>query len=281
MQPGNNSRDGRTETVSQWGSPPQQRRARAIQTSSRKTTMDDLHNARPKLRNKRTGKGSTIPNSTFTTEAEASTTLPQRHAELQDDDQNNCATTTQRSNWPQHLCRCWLGRLPINKKINNRIDNDPYGINSTIWKQNTSSGSTILCRIRALRNRRGSTRSTTCNELHQRSNEHKGQHSHTHRLNKRKKYCDKNWLIKESQTHWPKIPLRAAIGTQWNTFHSQDQYSRQSSRHTHKVCLGRCASQAPLQHWPSGQTMSTPTFPTMIMNTGNTYPFRHNSSQLC
>ena len=89
-------------------------------------------------------------------------------------------TTNKGAHRSQHLRRCRLGRMPEHKKVNKRIHRDNDGIRGTIWKQNPSSSSTIISRIRALRNWHRSTRRTTHSKLHQGSNNNKSEHSHTH-----------------------------------------------------------------------------------------------------
>ena len=108
---------------------------------------------------------------------------------------------TKEPNRPQHLCRCGLGRMPKHKKINKWIHRDNDGIRGTIWKQNTSSSSTIISRIRALCNWHRSTKRTTYSKLHQGSDNNKGEHPHTYRQHKRQEHSNKNWLIKESKAH--------------------------------------------------------------------------------
>ena len=141
--------------------------------------MADLHETRHQLCYKRTGTRPTTTNATKSTQGEASSAIPQGNTTLQDDPEDNTHTANKGTHRPQHLCRCRLGRMPEHKKVNKRIHRDNDGIRGTIWKQNTSSSSTIISRIRALRNWHRSTRRTTYSKL-QGSNNNKSEHSHTH-----------------------------------------------------------------------------------------------------
>ena len=155
-------------------------------------------------------------------------------------------TTNKGTHRPEHLRRCGLGRMPKHKKINKRIHRDNDGTRRTIRQQNTSSGSTIIGRIRTIRNRHRGTRRPTHSQLHKGSNHNKSEHPHTHRQHKRKEHRNKNRVIQEGKTHWPEVPIHTTTGTERNTINPQNQHTRQPSGHTHKVCPGRGAQQTPL-----------------------------------
>ena len=67
---------------------------------------------------------------------------------MQDDHSTDTHTTNNRTYRCEHLCRCGLGRLPEHKEIDKRIHHHNDGIRCTIRQQDTSSGSTIIGRIR-------------------------------------------------------------------------------------------------------------------------------------
>ena len=163
-------------------------------------------------------------------------------------------TTNKGTHRPEYLRRCGLGRMPKHKKNNKRIHRDNDGIRRTIRQQNTSSGSTIIGRIRTIRNRNRGTRRPTHSQLHQGSNNDKSEHPHTHGQHKRKEHCSKNRFTKESKTYRPEVPIHTTTGTERNTINPQNQHTRQPSGHTHKVCPGRGAQQTPLQ---GGHSMPT------------------------
>ena len=142
-------------------------RACQLPKSSRKAAMAYVHSSRPQLCNKGIGKRPTTTNTTQPTQTQTPTRIPERHATLQDGDTTNTIAAAQWPRGSQCLRGRRLGKLPDNKEINKRIHNDPDGFHSTIRQSHTSSGSTIISRIRTVRNRNSSTRSTTCNELHQ------------------------------------------------------------------------------------------------------------------
>ena len=137
----------------------------------------DLHKTRHQLCNKRTGTRPTTTNTARPTQGEAPSTIPQGNTTLQNDPEDNTHTTNKGTHRPQHLCRCGLGRVPKHKKINKWVHRDNDGIRSTIWKQNTSSSSyhQQISELYAV--------GTGAQEgqLHQGSNNNKGEHSHTHR----------------------------------------------------------------------------------------------------
>ena len=161
--------------------------------------MADLHKTRHQLCNKRTGTRPTTTNTTKPTQGETPFTIPQGNTTLQDDPEDNAHATNKGTHRPQHLCRCRLGRMPKRKKINKWIHSDNDGISGTMWKQNTSSSSIIISRVRAICSWHRSTRRTTYSKLHQGSHSNKGEHTHTHRQHKRQKHCNKNRLVKESK----------------------------------------------------------------------------------
>ena len=162
--------------------------------------MADLHKTRHQLCNKRTSTRSTTTDTAKPSQGEAPSTIPQGNTTLQDDPEDNTYTTDKGTHRPQHLCRCGLGRMPKHKKIHKWIHRDNDGISSTIWKQNTSSGSIVISRVRTICYRNRSTRRTTHSKLHQGSHNNKGEHTHTHRQHKRQKHCNTNRLVKDSKS---------------------------------------------------------------------------------
>lgn len=143
--------------------------------------MADLHQTRHQLLNKGTGKRSTTTYTTKPQQVETSLEIPTRNATLQDDHSTNTPTTSTRTHRPEHLA---IGQDPKHKKINNkRIHRDNDGIQAGVA---LSSAQSELY---------------SHSQLHQRSNNHKSEHPHTHRQPKRKEHCNKNLFFKESETH--------------------------------------------------------------------------------
>ena len=136
----------------------QPRRTFGIPTSSWKTTMDDIHTSRHKLRNKGTRSFLTRANNSRPTETQTPTEIHQRNWTLQADYPTNNQGSGINSSGPQHLRRQRLGRMPRDKEVNNRLRHHNAGSNNQLWQQNTSNNCAIKRRRRAVCNQHRSNR---------------------------------------------------------------------------------------------------------------------------
>ena len=128
---------------------------------------------------------------------ETSPEIPTRNATLQDDHSTNTHTHTTNKG-----TRCGLRRMPKHKKTNS-------GIIVTM----TGPFVQVGCRTQAVVALSSAESELyaigigaqeglyTYIQLHQRSNNYKIEHPHTHGQQKREEHCSKNRFLKESKTH--------------------------------------------------------------------------------
>ena len=183
LQASNSTRNISTEdTISRPWPTTEWRRTQSIPTSSRQTTVDDIHKTRHLLRNKRTCTSIAAANIIGPAEARASTTIHQRNNTLQTDYTTNSQadtdnTRTQRLRWQR------LGRMCRNKKVNNRLQHHILRSNNFLRKPNTSNNRTVKRRSRTICHQHGSSGSTTLSKSTHRLTEHQqSKHQDTHRL---------------------------------------------------------------------------------------------------
>ena len=123
-----------------------------------------------------------------------------------------------------------------NKEVNNRISDKSLWRSNSLRKQNTGNNCAEQRGSRTICNQHRSNRSTPHQQPPERSSQHEeDQHPHTHRLIKRKEHGNKNWSIKESQTHRAQAPFHTTIGHTWPCEDCQDQHDQQPGRHLHQV----------------------------------------------
>ena len=91
------------------------RRTCSIQTSSRKTTMGDIHQTRHQLCNRRTSKSIAEANNSRSTKAETPSQVHQGNKALQADHSTNSESPSKSNSWPQRFRRQRLGRMSHNK----------------------------------------------------------------------------------------------------------------------------------------------------------------------
>ena len=118
---------------------------------------------------------------------------------------------------------------------------------------------------RTIRDQHRSNRSPTHQQSPERSSQHEeDQHPHPHRLVKQKEHGNKNWIIKEGQTHRAQTPVYTTAGRTWPCEDCQDQHRQQPGRHLHQVRCNRDASA--LHQWCWDQHPSSLSFQTTTSN---------------
>ena len=185
QQASTSTRNISTEDSNSWsGTSTFNRRTRTVQKSSRKTTMDDLHQTWHQLCNKGSCKSTSTTNNSRPAEAETLFEAHQRNKGLQTNYATNSEVSSRGYSWPN---------------------------SSQLWKQNAGNN----CILRPLHNGR-----TECHQhwssgstSHQKSldgtSQHQqGQHQDPHRLVKWQEHGHKNWIFEEGKTHWDQTSLR-------------------------------------------------------------------------
>ena len=233
------------------------RRTQSIPTSSRQTTMDDIHKTRHLLCNKRISTSIATANIVRSAETQTSSTIRQRNNTLQTDHTTNGQADANNIR-PQRLRWQRLGRMCRNTEVNNRIQHHIPRSNNFLRKPNTSNNRTVKRRSRIICHQHGSNRSITLSESTHRSTEHQqSKHQDTHRLIERQKHCDKNRNRKENKARWTETSIYTTTCSTQSLAHHQNTHQRQSGRYLYEVRFSRHTATSPTQCWTAHPTLST------------------------
>ena len=233
------------------------RRTQSIPTSSRQTTMDDIHKTRHLLRNKRTSTSIAAANIVRPAEAQTSSTIHQRNNTLQTDHTTNGQADADITR-PQRLRWQRLGRMCRNTEVNNRFQYHIPKSNNFLRKQNTSNNRLVERRSRIVCHQHRSNGSITLSESTHRFTEHQqSKHQNTHRLIERQKHCNKDRNRKENKARWIETSIYTTIGSTKSFAHHQNTHQRQSGRYLYKVRFSRHTATSPTQCWTAHPTLST------------------------
>ena len=205
-------------------------------------------------------------NNSRPTETETLTQVHQGNSTLQAVRETNNQNTNSWSNTRHSgLCRQWLGRMRHNEKVDNRLSDQSLWSNNPLRQQNTANNCAEQRGSRTIRDQHRSNRSPTHQKPPERSSQHEeDQHLHPHRLVKREEHGNKNWIIKEGQTHRAQTPVYTTAGRTWPCEDCQDQHRQQPGRHLHQVRCNRDASAS--HHWWWDQHPSSLSFQTTTSN---------------
>ena len=226
------------------------RRACAISTSSRETSMDDLHQARHQLCNKGVSTITAAANNSWSTKAEASTTLHQRNKTLQADHPTNSKNSTTSHPRSQRFCGQRLGRMSTDKTVNIGIRDHTTRRNNQLRKQNTGDNSIVERRGRALRDQHRCNWSITSQKpSHRAPQREQGQHQDPHRLFEWQEHGNTHRVIKKGQTHWPETSIHTTTDPARLRAADQNTHQRQPGRHIHKICPNRHPATTPSTGW--------------------------------